>query len=91
MKVYGGMDVYIHFFLTSALVEGKLSDSRPCHSPPGEKSLRYPLERRLGKPQSRSGERGEEKNTRPYRDSNSVPSVVQPVASRYTDYPIPAP
>jgi hypothetical protein len=27
----------------------------------------------------------------PYRDSNSDPSVVQPVPSRYTDYAIPAP
>jgi hypothetical protein len=24
----------------------------------------------------------------PYRDSNSDPSVIQPVASRYTDYAI---
>jgi hypothetical protein len=30
-------------------------------------------------------------NSRPYRDSNSDPSVVQPVASHYTDFSIPAP
>jgi hypothetical protein len=33
--------------------------------------------------------RGE--NSWPYRDSNSDPSIVQPVASRYTDYAILAP
>jgi hypothetical protein len=30
-------------------------------------------------------------NSSPYRDSNSNPSVVQPVASRYTDYAIQTP
>jgi hypothetical protein len=30
-------------------------------------------------------------NFLPYRDSNSRPPVVQPVASRYTDWAIPAP
>jgi hypothetical protein len=30
----------------------------------------------------------EKKNSSPYRDSNSDPSVVQPVASRYTDWAI---
>jgi hypothetical protein len=48
------------------------------------KSPQYPLDRRLGGPQSRSGPRREEKILDPY------PSVVQPVASRYTDYAIPA-
>jgi hypothetical protein len=33
----------------------------------------------------------EKKKFLPYRDSNSDPSVVQPVASRYTNCAIPAP
>jgi hypothetical protein len=48
---------------------------------PQGKSSRYPFNRRLGGPQSRSGRREES----PYRDSNSDPSVVQPVASPYRD------
>jgi hypothetical protein len=43
----------------------------------------YPLDRRFGGPQSRSGRLGE--NSWPYRDSNSDPSVVLLVVSRYTD------
>jgi hypothetical protein len=53
------------------------------------KNHRYPLDSRLGGPQSQSGWRGE--NSWPYQDSNSDPWVVQPVASRYTDYAFPAP
>jgi hypothetical protein len=34
---------------------------------------------------SRSGRYGEAKILDPYRDSNSDPSVVQSIASRYTD------
>jgi hypothetical protein len=45
-----------------------------------------PLDRRLGGPQSRSGRRGEEK----IFELDSDPSVVQPVASRYTDWDIAA-
>jgi hypothetical protein len=36
MKAYGGVDVYIHIFLTSALVGGEWSTSRPCYFTPGE-------------------------------------------------------
>jgi hypothetical protein len=49
------------------------------------------LDRRLGGPQNRSERRGDAKNSYPYRDSNSDPSAVQLVASRNTDYEIPAP
>jgi hypothetical protein len=56
MKMYGAVNVYIHIFLTSALVGGKWSASftpRPLY--PGGKNPRYPLYRRLGGPQNRSG------------------------------------
>jgi hypothetical protein len=36
MKVYGGMDVYIHIFLTSGLAGGEWSASSPCHFIPEE-------------------------------------------------------
>jgi hypothetical protein len=41
------------------------------------------MDKRLGGPQSRSGQHGEVKILAPHRDSNSDPLVVQPVASRY--------
>jgi hypothetical protein len=36
MEAYGGMDVQIHIFLTSALAGGEWSASRPCRFTPGE-------------------------------------------------------
>jgi hypothetical protein len=57
MKGYGGVDVQVHM----ALVGGELSASRTDRFTSG-KEPRYPLDRRLGGPQSRSGRRGEEKN-----------------------------
>jgi hypothetical protein len=38
MKAYGGVDVYIHIFLTSALVGGELSASRPGRFTFGERA-----------------------------------------------------
>jgi hypothetical protein len=54
------------------------------------KSSRYLLYRRLGGLQSRSGRRGEEKTLNP-TGTRTDPSVVQLVASPYTDCSIPAP
>jgi hypothetical protein len=36
---YGGMDAYIHIFLTTALAGGEWSASRPSRFKPGERAL----------------------------------------------------
>jgi hypothetical protein len=51
--------------LTSALDGGEWSASRCSRFSPQEKSPWYPLDRRLGGTQSRSGRGGEEKNSQP--------------------------
>jgi hypothetical protein len=79
MKTYGGMDAYVHVFLTSTLVGGEWSASRPSCFTPWESASTGP---------DWTTWRGEKYC--PYRDSNSYPSAVQPVASRYTDCAIPA-
>jgi hypothetical protein len=38
MRVYGGLDVWIHIFLTSALVGGQWSTSRPGRFTSGERA-----------------------------------------------------
>jgi hypothetical protein len=51
------------------------------HTPaalPQGKSTWYPLDRRLGGPQSRSGRNGDEKNSQPLPELE--PSIIQPVA-----------
>ena len=67
-----------------ALDEGGWSTPRPGRFTPG-KETRYPLYRRLGGPQGRSGW---------LRKISSPPGfdprTVQPVVSRHTDYAIPA-
>ena len=67
-------------FLTSALQGGEGSASRPGRILPPEKT-RYPLYRRLGGPQGRSG-LVRKISPPPGFD----PRTVQPVGSRYTDY-----
>jgi hypothetical protein len=90
MKAYGGMDVQIHIFLTSTLVGGEWSASRPARFTPGEKAPGTNLIRGwvASEPVWATWRR---ENSWPYRDSNSDPSVVQPITSRYTDYSIQAP
>jgi hypothetical protein len=56
---------------------------RPLY--PRGKRPRYPLDRKLGGPQSRSGRSGEEKILDHTGTRTLTPSVVQPVANRYTD------
>jgi hypothetical protein len=53
----------------------------PAALPPG-KSPWYPLVRRLGGPQSRSGRGGGGKNSQPL--SGLEPPIIQPVAQRCT-------
>jgi hypothetical protein len=66
--------------LPSALDGGGWSTLRPGRFTPG-KETRYPLYRRLGGPQGRSG-RVRKVSPPPGFD----PQTLQPVASRYTDY-----
>jgi hypothetical protein len=54
---------------------------------PGERAPRYPLDRRLGGPQCRSGHWRREKSC----TAGNRTRAVEPVASRYTDWALPAP
>jgi hypothetical protein len=67
----GGVDVYTHVFLTSALAGVEWSASRSV----GQEGAWAPELIWT---------------TCPHRDWNSDPSIVQPVASRYTDCAITA-
>jgi hypothetical protein len=53
---------------------------RPLY--PQGKNPWYPLDRRLGRPQSRSERGGEEKNSQPL--PGFKPPIIQPVAQLYT-------
>jgi hypothetical protein len=67
----------------------KMGVSGQRHAPaalyPRRKDPRYPLYRKLRGPQSRSGQRIEEKILCPCRGLNPDRPVVQPVVRHYTD------
>jgi hypothetical protein len=77
-----GIALLIHDFGARKGVGGQ--HNAPAALPPGK--TRYPLHRRLGGPQGRS-ERVRKISSVPRFD----PLTVQPVASRYTDWVLPAP
>jgi hypothetical protein len=62
----------------------------PAALPPGEETP-VPIEEEAGCTPDPVWTTWRRENSWPYRDLNSDPSVVQPVASRYTDYAMPAP
>jgi hypothetical protein len=61
VKTFWEVEVYFHAFSTSALDGGERSASRRCFNPSKNPLYRYPLDGRLGEPQSRSGRWGDEK------------------------------
>jgi hypothetical protein len=73
----GGVEVKLYSFSTSALGGGGQHHALAA-LPPGK--TRYPLYRRLGEPQGRSG-RVRKISSPPGLD----PRTVQPVVSRYAD------
>jgi len=70
--MYWGMEVYLHAFLTSAVDGGEWSASQTNHFINGVKSSQYPLDRRLGGPQSQSECDGEEKYEPPRAAGSQV-------------------
>jgi hypothetical protein len=75
MKAYGGVDVDTHVFMTSALVGGEWSASRPGRFTPRGKSHGYPLDSWLDGSQNWSARRGDENNlaSTPTRTPSPLP------------------
>jgi hypothetical protein len=85
VKAYGGLAVQIHVLLTLALAGRERSSSWPCCSNPRERALSTHWIGRCV--DSRAGlDDMENLKFLPYRDSNSKPLGMQPVAGRYTNH-----
>jgi hypothetical protein len=85
MKAYGGLDVEIHIFLSSALVGGEWSPSHPGRFTPEERASDIHWIRRWVGP--RAGLDDVKK-----RKFLTLPILeLRPLGRRYTDCAIPAP
>jgi hypothetical protein len=84
VKTYGEVDVlvYIHVFLTSALVGGAVS-FMPRRLYPRENIPWYSLDRRMGGPQDRSEPCRVEKNLAPTGTRTPTPPPSIPVQTKY--------
>jgi hypothetical protein len=83
---------YSSYSFTTSVLDGVIGQrhAQAALYPRG-KNPRYPLYRRLGGPQSRSGHRGYRKDPLHLLGSNLDRLVVQSVARHYTDWATPAP
>jgi hypothetical protein len=81
MKTYWGVEVYLHAFFDFGTRWRWVVSFMPRPLHPQRKNPWYPLDRRLGEPQSRSGRGGEEKNSQPLLGLE--PPNIQSIAQRY--------
>jgi len=79
---YWGVELQLHAFLTSVLHGGEWSGSRPGRFTPG---ALYPLDRRLGGLQSRSGRGSEEKEIPSLPLTRIELRSSSPLRNRYSD------
>jgi hypothetical protein len=77
-------------FLTLALIGGEWSASRSGRFTPGERAPSTHWTSGWVGPRADLDNVKKRENSWPYYDSNSDPSIIQPMDSRYTDYTIPA-
>jgi hypothetical protein len=88
MKAYKGVDVYIHVFLTSALVGGEWSPSRTSRFTPRERTPSTHLIGGWVGPTTNL-DNLEKRKFLTLPNSKPKPFVVQPIASWYTNCTIP--